>query len=58
MHKETTSQQVLFDKMSQTQTTAIAQPYDEEEKGKAVKRKDRSKLQTTTAHTAQCNEPC
>ena len=52
MHKETTSQRVLFDEMSQTQTTAVAQPYDEKEKGKAVRRKDRSKLQTMTAHTA------
>ena len=56
MRKEATSQQVLFDEMSQTQTTAVAQPYDEKEKGKAVRRKDRSKLQTMTAHTAQRND--
>ena len=53
MQKETTSQRVLFDDMSQTQTTTVAQPYDEKEKGKAVRRKDRSKLQTTTAHYCQ-----
>ena len=57
MHKETMPQQVVSDERSQIQTTAVAQLYDEKEREKTVKRKDRSKLQTTTAHTAPRNDP-
>ena len=37
--KEMTLQRMLLDKMSQTQTTAVAQPYDKKRKGKATKMK-------------------
>ena len=56
MRKEIMPQQVVSDERSQIQTTAVAQPYDEKEREKTVKRKHRSKLQTTTACTAQCND--